>query len=209
MNVTMKEPRDDAPTAPPTSASSDAGTSRADLAESLTRVARGDREAFEQVYEHLAAPVYGLVLRVMRDPSQAEEVTQEVLVELWRKASHYRPDRGSATAWAMTIAHRRAIDHVRSTQARRDREYTGRHLHAPGPDYDQTSDQAHHRLERQQVRRCLRTLTALQRESITLAYYGGYTYREVADLLDIGLAAIKTRMRDGLIRLRDCLGVPT
>ncbi|WP_433324525.1 ECF RNA polymerase sigma factor SigK [Spirillospora sp. CA-294931] len=175
-----------------------------DLAALLDRVARGDQDAFEQVYARLSGPVYGLALRVVRDSAQAEEVAQEVLVELWRKASHYRPSKGSASAWAMTLAHRRAVDRVRSAQAGRDREAR---VSPPEPDYDEVSEQVHARLEHQQVRRCLAGLTETQRESITLAYYGGYTYREVAELLGVGLAAIKTRMRDGLIRLRDCLGV--
>ncbi|MFI0353511.1 ECF RNA polymerase sigma factor SigK [Actinomadura sp. 9N407] len=175
-----------------------------ELAELFDRVARGDQDAFEQVYARLSGPVYGLALRIVRDAAQAEEVAQEVLVELWRKASHYEPSRGSATAWAMTLAHRRAVDRVRSAQAGRNRE---ERAGAPPPDYDQVSEQVETRLEHQQVRRCLNGLTDVQRESITLAYYGGYTYREVAELLGVGLAAIKTRMRDGLIRLRDCLGV--
>ncbi|MFD0688674.1 ECF RNA polymerase sigma factor SigK [Actinomadura fibrosa] len=175
-----------------------------DLSELLGRVARGDRDAFAQVYERLSGPVYGLALRVVRDPAQAEEIAQDVLVEIWRKASHYRPDRGSAISWALTVAHRRAVDRVRSAQADRDREQRAT---APAPDYDQVAEEAGTRLEHQQVRRCLRGLTERQRESITLAYYGGYTYREVAELLGIGLTAVKTRMRDGLIRLRDCLGV--
>ncbi|WP_242910542.1 ECF RNA polymerase sigma factor SigK [Actinomadura terrae] len=175
-----------------------------DLGELLSQVARGDRDAFEQVYERLCGPVYGTALRVVRDPAQAEEVAQEVLVEVWRKASHYRPDRGSATAWALTMAHRRAIDRVRSAQAGRVRE---ERAGVPDPDYDVVAEQVGTRLEHQQVRRCLRGLTPTQRESITLAYYGGYTYREVSELLGVGLAAVKTRMRDGLIRLRDCLGV--
>ncbi|MFC5745789.1 ECF RNA polymerase sigma factor SigK [Actinomadura rugatobispora] len=175
-----------------------------DLAVLLARVARGDQDAFEEVFQQLSGPVYGLALRVLRDPAQAEEVAQEVLVEIWRKASHHRPERGSALAWAMTVAHRRAIDRVRSSQAGRDRE---RRAAAPDPDYDVVAEEAHTRLEHQQVRRCLGGLTDVQRESITLAYYGGYTYREVAELLGVGLAAVKTRMRDGLIRMRDCLGV--
>ncbi|MFC0037674.1 ECF RNA polymerase sigma factor SigK [Actinomadura rayongensis] len=177
---------------------------RADLAALLAQVARGDRDAFEQVYRRLAAPVYGVALRVVRDPAQAEEIAQEVLVEVWRKASHYRPDRGSATAWALTVAHRRAVDRVRSAQATRVRDQRAA---VPDRDYDQVTETVHTHLDHQQVRRCLRGLTETQRESITLAYYGGYTYREVAELLNVGLAAVKTRMRDGLIRLRDCLGV--
>ncbi len=162
------------------------GIGAPDLGELLGRVARGDQDAFERVYEHLSGPVYGLALRVVRDPAQAEEIAQEVLVELWRKASHYRPDKGGATAWALTMAHRRAVDRVRSAQSGRDRE---ERAGAPDPEYDQVAEEASTRLEHQQVRRCLRGLTATQRESITLAYYGGYTYREVAELLGVGLAA--------------------
>ncbi|QFG20915.1 ECF RNA polymerase sigma factor SigK [Actinomadura sp. WMMB 499] len=182
----------------------DATGDPADLAGLLVRVARGDQEAFEEVYARLSGPVYGLVLRILRDTAQAEEVAQDVLVELWRTASRYEPSRGSATSWAMTLAHRRAVDRVRAVQAGRDREERAA---APEPEYDQVSEQAEIRLEHQQVRRCLSGLTDVQRESITLAYYGGYSYREVAELLGVGLAAIKTRMRDGLIRLRDCMGV--
>ncbi|TDD38186.1 sigma-70 family RNA polymerase sigma factor [Actinomadura sp. KC06] len=175
-----------------------------ELAELLGRVARGDQDAFGQVYELLSGPVYGLALRVVRDPAQAEEIAQDVLVEVWRKASHYRPERGSATSWVLTVAHRRAVDRVRSSQADRDRE---ERTAAPAPGYDEVAEEVGTRLEHQQVRRCMSSLTETQRESITLAYYGGYTYREVSELLGVGLAAVKTRMRDGLIRLRDCLGV--
>ncbi|MBE1537829.1 RNA polymerase sigma-70 factor (ECF subfamily) [Actinomadura algeriensis] len=156
------------------------------------------------MYAQLSGPVYGLVLRNLRDAAQAEEVAQEVLVELWRTASRYEPSRRGATSWALTPAHRRAVDRVRTVQAGKERE--GRAA-APEPDYDQVSEQAEIRLEHQQVRRCLAGPTDVQRESITLAYYGGYSYREVAELLGVGPAAIKTRMRDGLIRLRDCMGV--
>ncbi|MFC6880637.1 MULTISPECIES: sigma-70 family RNA polymerase sigma factor [Actinomadura] len=192
------------PVAGPRSPTGPAGAHPPDLAELLGRVARGDQDAFGQVYDLLSGPVYGLALRVVRDPAQAEEIAQDVLVELWRKASHYHPERGSATSWALTVAHRRAVDRVRSSQAGRDRE---ERTAAPAPAYDQVAEEVGTRLEHQQVRRCMRGLTETQRESITLAYYGGYTYREVSELLGVGLAAVKTRMRDGLIRLRDCLGV--
>lgn len=173
------------------------------LATLFTRVARGDEDAFEQVYERVSAPVFGLVLRVVRDPAQAEEVAQEVLVELWRTASRYDPARGSAMAWVMTLAHRRAVDRVRSAQAATDREAR---MPGGGPAYDEVAEQVQSRLDRERVRHCLRSLTETQRESISLAYYGGYTYREVAELLQTALGTVKTRMRDGLIRMRDCLG---
>lgn len=172
----------------------------------LRAVARGDEEAFARLYELVAPRVYGLARRVLRDPAQAEEVAQEALVEVWRTASRFDRARGSATAWIFTIAHRRSVDRVRSEQAAAERV----HRVAPDPvhtGHDEVAEEAATLIERQQVRRCLRTLTDLQREAITLAYYSGYTYREVAVLLDAALPTVKTRMRDGLIRLRDCLGV--
>ena len=171
----------------------------------LREVARGGEDAFARLYDLVAPRVYGLALRVLRDPGQAEEVAQEALVEVWRTASRFDPARGSATAWILTIAHRRAVDRVRAEQAGAERERKA--AASDGPPYDQVVEEATRQLERQQVRRCLESLTELQREAITLAYYGGYTYREVAKLLGAALPAVKTRMRDGLIRLRDCLGV--
>ncbi|MBY8886735.1 ECF RNA polymerase sigma factor SigK [Streptomyces sp. PTM05] len=172
----------------------------------LDRVSRGDQDAFDGVYTAVAGSVLGLVRRVLRDPAQSEEVAQEVLIEVWRSAARFDPRQGSAMAWIMTVAHRRAVDRVRSAQASTAREHkAAARDHRPA--FDEVSEQVERRLEREQVRRCLEQLTALQRESVTLAYYRGYTYRETADLLDTALGTVKTRLRDGLIRLRDCLGV--
>jgi RNA polymerase sigma-70 factor, ECF subfamily len=172
----------------------------------LRAVARGDEAAFARLYDLVAGRVFGLAKRVLRDPAQAEEVTQEVLVEVWRTATRFDPSRGSATSWIFTIAHRRAVDRVRSEQASADRTQRLAAESATTP-FDNVVEAATARVEQQQVRRCLKTLTDLQREALTLAYYGGYTYREVAQLLGAALPTVKTRMRDGLIRLRDCLGV--
>jgi len=175
----------------------------ADLATLLALVARGDQAAFEAVYDRTAGPVFGTVRGVVRDPSLSEEVTQEVFVEVWRAASRYDAGKGSPMAWVATIAHRRAVDRVRSEQRSADRD---RRAAASLIAYDDVAETVEDNLDRERVRRCLGALTDLQREAVTLAYYGGYTYREVARLLGVPAGTVSTRMRDGLIRLRDCLG---
>ncbi len=172
----------------------------------LVEVAKGSEAAFERLYDVVAGPVFGVVRRVVRDSAQSEEVTQEVLVELWRTATRFDPALGGALNWALTLAHRRAVDRVRSAQASTDRDERVGAMSVDRP-FDEVADAVATRLEHEQVRRCLSALTGLQRESVMLAYYGGNTYREVASLLDTPLGTIKTRLRDGLIRLRDCLGV--
>jgi RNA polymerase sigma-70 factor (ECF subfamily) len=172
----------------------------------LLQVARGDDSAFERVYDRVSAPVFGLIRRVLRDPAQAEEVAQEVMVEVWRTATRFDPARGSALSWVLTMAHRRAVDRVRAAQASTDREAKVARLGGEVA-YDQVAEAVSSRLERERVRRCLDGLTELQRQAVTMAYYGGYSYPEVAGLLKVPLGTIKTRMRDGLVRLRDCMGV--
>lgn len=169
----------------------------------LERVALGDLEAFDALYGVLCAAVHGVARRVVRDPARAEEVTQEVFLDVWRQATRFDRARGHARTWVLTMAHRRAVDAVRSSQASRQREQRVAAMETevvPGPE-DEVADAG----ERASVHRCLDSLTPLQLESVRLAYYQGYTYAEVAALLDRPLPTIKTRMRDGLIRLRDCL----
>jgi RNA polymerase sigma-70 factor (ECF subfamily) len=181
----------------------DAGAD-ADVAGLLGQVARGDQLAFEEVYDRMAGPVLGMVRGVLRDLPQSEEVMQEVLLELWRTASRFDASKGSALSWVLTLAHRRAVDRVRSEQKSAERELRAASARI---DYDDVTETVEATMDRERVRRCLRSLTDLQRESVTLAYYGSYTYSEVAGLLGVAVGTVKTRMRDGLIRLRDCLGV--
>jgi RNA polymerase sigma-70 factor (ECF subfamily) len=173
-----------------------------DVDDLVRRVARGDSHAFEGLYDELSPAVYGLARRVVRDPTRAEDVTQEVFLDVWRKATRFDADRGRAKTWVMTIAHRRAVDAVRRSEAQKRQDHHG------APDevsHDEPGDSVITGEEHGAVRECLETLTELQLESVRLAYFHGYTYGEVATLLEKPLPTIKTRMRDGLIRLRDCL----
>jgi RNA polymerase sigma-70 factor (ECF subfamily) len=172
----------------------------------LKRAGRGDKDAFAELYDVTSARVYGLAVRVVRDPAQAEEVAQESFLEIWRASARFDPDRGSAIAWMLTIVHRKAVDRVRSAEAasRRDATYQRKNQMV---EHDATADAAHASLDARRVRSALTSLTEVQREAIDLAYFGGYTHSEVAAMLDLPVGTAKTRIRDGLIRLRDAMGV--
>ena len=178
-----------------------------DLDALLRRVARGDDAAFADVYDLTRSRVYGLVMRVLRDPGYSEEATQEIYLEVWRTAANYDPARGSALAWLMTMAHRRAVDRVRAEQAGSNREsrYGAASLETAS---DVVADSAIAQDERRRVTECLDGLTDAQRQCIELAYYGGLTYTEVAQRLAANLSTIKSRIRDALRGLRNCLDVP-
>jgi RNA polymerase sigma-70 factor (ECF subfamily) len=172
----------------------------------LERVAKGDEQAFAELYDAVAPNVFGLARRILKQAEHAEEVAQEVLLQVWQQAPRFEPARGSGLAWIMTMTHRRAVDRVRSAQASTDREErVGRASHER--DHDSVAETVEQRLEAEAVRKCIAALTDVQRESVMLAYFGGRSYPEVASQLGAPLGTIKTRMRDGLIRLRDCLGV--
>lgn len=178
-----------------------AGRSVDPLAAAVLRTADGDRDAFAEVYDALAPKVLGVTRAVLRNHSLAEEVAQEVMVELWRQAARFDPAAGSVSAWAATIAHRRAVDRVRSVRSREDREdrvAAGENRTA----YDEVSEQVLQREDEVRVRAALGGLTELQREALVLAYWGGRTSTEISDRLGVPVPTVKTRLRDGLARLR-------
>ncbi|QCC78568.1 sigma-70 family RNA polymerase sigma factor [Nocardioides daphniae] len=177
-----------------------------DLAHLLRQAARGDESAFARFYDLTGDKAYGLALRVVRNPSHAQEVTQEAYLDVWRQSARYEESRGSVLAWLLTIVHRKAVDRVRSVESSSQREVTWERAARP-VDHDDTAETVHASLEGRRVRSAVAELTPVQRQAIELAYFGGYTHTEVATLLDVPLGTAKTRIRDGLIRLRDTLGV--
>ena len=178
----------------------------AGLADLLHRAGLGDEAAFAAFYHATSARAYGLALRVVRNPAHAEEVTQEAYLDAWRSSTRYDASRGSAAGWLLTIVHRKAVDRVRSVEAATARDETWNRESAP-VDHDQTAEAAHASLDAARVRGAVATLTDVQRQAVELTYFGGYTHTEVATLLDVPLGTAKTRIRDGLIRLRDLMGV--
>ncbi len=171
------------------------------LAAAMARVAAGDRDAFGEVYDAVAPKVLAVTRAVLRNPSMAEEVTQEVMLEVWRQATRYDPAAGSVAAWATTIGHRRAVDRVRSVRAREDRE--DRVVAGEGRvDYDDVSEQVLQHEDESRVRSALKGLTEVQREAVVMAYWGGRTSTEISAQLGVPVPTVKTRLRDGLQRLR-------
>jgi RNA polymerase sigma-70 factor, ECF subfamily len=190
----------------PTDGATPDSTSDVSSEDLLVRVAAGEREAFAALYDRTASRVFGLVKRLVRDHAQSEEVTQEVFLEIWQHATHYEGSRGSAMSWILTLTHRRAVDRIRSSQASRDRdERIG--IRDLDREFDSVSEGVEIVIENERVKSAMQRLTELQRQAVTLAYYGGYSHSEVADLLHIPVGTVKTRLRDGMIRLRDELGV--
>ena len=177
----------------------------ADLDALLRRVAQHDVDAFTAFYDNTRARVFGLVTRVLRDPGYSEETTQDIYLQVWRTADRYDPAAGSPLAWLLTLAHRRAVDRVRSEQAAGQREsrYGAANVDPPS---DQVAESVILSDERRQVTDCLGSLTDAQRECIQLAYYDGLTYAQVSERLSANLATIKSRMRDAIRGLRRCLG---
>ena len=172
----------------------------------LERVSTGDKRAFGALYDQVSPRVFGLIRRVLKDQAQSEEVTQEVFLEIWQTATRFDPNKGAATTWILTMAHRRAVDRVRSSQSSRNRD-TRIGIRDYSPDYDNVAETIEVRIEHERVQKAMSRLTELQRQAVSLAYYGGYSHSEVAEMLSVPIGTVKTRLRDGMIRLRDELGV--
>jgi RNA polymerase sigma-70 factor (ECF subfamily) len=172
----------------------------------LRDVALGDRAAFAELYDRTSARVMGLITRLLRDRAQSEEVTQEVYLEIWQQAPKFDANRGSGMAWVLTMTHRRAVDRIRASQKSHERDLRIG-IRDMERDFDGVSEAVEIRVENERVNRAMSRLTPLQREAVILAYYGGYSHTEMAEILAIPLGTVKTRLRDGMIRLRDELGV--
>ena len=174
--------------------------------ELLGRVAQGDQKAFAALYDEISPRVFGLVKRLLVDHAQSEEVTQEIFLEIWTNATRYEPSKGGATTWILTMAHRRAVDRIRASQAGRDRDVKIG-IRDYVAEYDNVASTVEVTIEHERVTEAMSQLTELQRQAVSLAYYGGYSHSEVAEMLSVPIGTVKTRLRDGMIRLRDELGV--
>jgi RNA polymerase sigma-70 factor, ECF subfamily len=177
------------------------------------RSARGHDDAFAELYDLTSSRIYGVILRVLRSPEQAAAVTQEVYLEIWQHAARYSEERGSVLAWMTTVAHRRAVERVRSdisrseTSSSEEGSASRDQSDKSDPEADPVPNVTQQQFEAERVRKGLASLTETQREAFSLAYFGGYTQGQVAALLKLPLDTVKTRIRDGLIGLRDALGV--
>jgi RNA polymerase sigma-70 factor (ECF subfamily) len=165
-------------------------------------VARSDETALAELYDRFGRVAYGLALRMLRDPSLAEDAVQEGFLTVWRNAARFVPERAKASTWILTLVHRRTVDLVRKEERRR----ADRLELAPEPVTGPADESAWLRLERERVQNALKQLPDPQREALELAYYGGFTQSELAERLGQPVGTIKSRMFTGLVRLREILG---
>ena len=182
--------------------------SQAEDQRSLQRVAAGDAGGLGALYDRHGRSVYSLALRILGDEGDAEEVTQDVFAQAWRRAGQYDAARGSVAAWLLVMARTRAIDRFRARRVRPegrvqdDDGLTLQQLPATSPDAASEMMAAERGAR---VRRALEDLPFLQRVAIELAYFEGLSQREIAERLEQPLGTVKTRMRLGLLKLRDAL----
>lgn len=165
---------------------------RPNLVDLLEGVSRKDREDFAALYDETCSPVYGLALRILRNEAMAEEVTQEVFLQVWENAIKYSSSKGQPLTWILTICHRRAVDRVRSEESRKKREAE----YVPAENCGVAAEDS------VLLTKTMECLTEGQKEIIGLVYFSGCTAREAAEKLSIPTATAKTRLRDGLIKLR-------
>jgi RNA polymerase sigma-70 factor (ECF subfamily) len=170
----------------------------------LAAVAAGDHAAFSELYDRMHPRVLGLAVRILRDTGHAEEVAQEVFLEVWQFARHFDGDKGSATGWILRKTHSRAVDRVRSAQASRTREARIglRDLREPADDIVDTISL---RIDSKRIERALGALPEPQRQAVALAHLGGYSHSEVSAILKVPVGTVKTRIRAGIGRLREQL----
>ncbi len=177
-------------------------------AELVQRIARGDRQAFSDLYDRFSGPLYGAALRVIRDPSEAQDIVHDAFVTLWEKASTFDTSRGNAFSWAVTLVRNRAIDRVRMRRRRAellaasapsDLGYSESGGAGSGSDSAQLGD------ESRAVRAAVASLPLEQKRAVELAFFGGLTQEEIAHKLSEPLGTVKARIRRGLMKLRDSL----
>jgi RNA polymerase sigma-70 factor, ECF subfamily len=167
--------------------------------ELIRRVGDGDRDAFEELYERYARPVYGLALRRLRDRGHAEDAVQETFTSIWRSASSYRPDRGPGAPWLYAVARNAIVDRIRG-RARAAAHVPDSPASEPGPE-----EHAETGWIAWQVHRAFGQLPDTERAVLELAYWGGLSQSQISEFLGIPLGTVKTRTRSGLSRLADLL----
>lgn len=175
-----------------------------DLDALMRLVAKGDQDAFAALYDATSAFVFGIALRVCRDHARAEEVAQEVYVQVWQQAPRFDPELGAVRTWLNALSHRRAVDAVRSSERSRQRD--DRWTQRTRTEVPDISEEVASKQDAWQVRAALERLPAAQRTAVVLAYFEGMTHVEVADFLHLPLGTVKTRIRAGMQRLGDVLG---
>lgn len=171
----------------------------------VARVTEGDGGALEALYARYGRACYGLARRILADEQFAQDVVQEVFLTIWRDASRFDASRGGFSTWLLSMTHHKAVDSVRREENLRKRRTTAEALETRESDTPRVDDAVWSLLRRERVREVLATLPAPQREALTLAYFGGYTQREIAGLTATPLGTVKTRMLAGMRRMKDSL----